>query len=130
MNKILVAVLAMSIAGCARVTPSAVECNSVPSIISNAAACSGRIVHVKAYLVATRHGAYMADNPDDGFRQVLGVDIIESGPHAAAAAALLEKLDRAQLGHPLATIFGEFEGKIEPNSSGGGLTIMVFREVL
>ena len=119
--------LAMLFVGCAHVTSNALECTSVPSVIQNAAVCSGRVVRIEAHLISTRHGAYMADGPDE-LGQTLGVEIIESGPHAEAAAAIAKRLDQAQLGHPVAKIIGVFEGSVDADSRGV-ITIKVFREV-
>jgi hypothetical protein len=126
-NRILVTTLLLA-TSCAQLRSNTATCTTARLVLENPTACSGRIVQVKGYLVATRHGAYLADKPDD-YGHTLGVDIVTVGPNAAEGAGLLKQLDQIQLGHASSTVFGVFEGEIQSGPERGVAIIRIRRQL-
>jgi hypothetical protein len=102
-------------------------CSSVASLKANDQPCMGRTIQIRAYLISTRHGSYLVDTPEG--RNILTVEFPESDSDRKSTSVLLEKLARANIGHPYAQLYGAFEGRLVVKSPKEGPVFEIYSEV-
>ena len=97
---------------------------SVAEVRSKPDAYLTKATRMRAYLILTDHGAYLADRPNDS--DVLSVRFPRTGPHAESAKALLHRLRVLGVGKPSSEVRSIFEGQVTVDAVTGKPRFEIF----
>ncbi|TAA28065.1 MULTISPECIES: hypothetical protein [Pseudoxanthomonas] len=102
-------------------------CSTASDVKERKETCSNRSIKINAYLISTRHGAYLVDEPDGS--DVLAAVFSDLPQYRRSTALLLEELAYANRGQPYAQIQGTFEGRLLLDSDGRAVSFEVHARV-
>jgi hypothetical protein len=109
--------------------PALASCRfiSVADVMAAPTAFRHKQVEIRAHLIGTRHGAYVADESDSPIG--MNVSFATVGPHSDTARALVERLRNASIGKPFADLDSVFKGRISIDESTGRPQFEIHAEV-